>query len=279
MDVDKRLLIIGEIKHWRKHKLLPEQYCDFLLNLYRTDREAEEDDRNSTGPSVLPGKSGIRTVAWLGGIVCLGLLAIVLAKFSQLGLPLQIGISLLFVVCCYGISLMRRNRSPLLSLGLGGMGSLALLLAGMYILQISGIDEPGYYVLYIGLCGLVWLLLGIAGKTSVLQLCGWVAILFAYGWLLNRMVSEWNWGILQLSWVPLGLLFGWIGWLVHHQSKRSATVMLLVGAILWFAPEIHGLIALTSDTSALLILAILLKGVIGVGAAILLRKKWIEWVV
>ena len=26
--------IVKEIEHWQRSKLLPEQYCDFLLNLY-----------------------------------------------------------------------------------------------------------------------------------------------------------------------------------------------------------------------------------------------------
>ena len=34
MDAEKRKMIVREIDHWRRSKLLPEHYCDFLMNLY-----------------------------------------------------------------------------------------------------------------------------------------------------------------------------------------------------------------------------------------------------
>jgi len=37
MDPNQKRIIVREIEMWRKNRLLPEQYCDFLLNLYMDD--------------------------------------------------------------------------------------------------------------------------------------------------------------------------------------------------------------------------------------------------
>jgi hypothetical protein len=39
LDNEKRNLVVKEIEAWRRSKLLPEQYCDFLQNLYLDDSE------------------------------------------------------------------------------------------------------------------------------------------------------------------------------------------------------------------------------------------------
>ncbi|MFD1904811.1 hypothetical protein ACFSQ7_13340 [Paenibacillus rhizoplanae] len=44
MNLEKRDTILREIQYWRRSKLLPEQYCDFLTNLY--DDQAEVEDSN-----------------------------------------------------------------------------------------------------------------------------------------------------------------------------------------------------------------------------------------
>lgn len=31
---DRKLIIIKEIKHWKRNQLLPNRYCDFLIALY-----------------------------------------------------------------------------------------------------------------------------------------------------------------------------------------------------------------------------------------------------
>jgi len=40
MDQQRRKVIVQEIEYWHKSKLLPDHYCDFLLNLY-----AEQDEQ------------------------------------------------------------------------------------------------------------------------------------------------------------------------------------------------------------------------------------------
>ncbi|MGD6818133.1 hypothetical protein [Metabacillus sp. 84] len=50
MNMDRKKIIIDEIRHWKSSKLLPDTYCDFLLALY-TEGEQENDAkrRKKTG--------------------------------------------------------------------------------------------------------------------------------------------------------------------------------------------------------------------------------------
>ena len=42
MEDDRRIaIIINEIKYWKQHRLLPEQYCDYLLALYTEGGDEE----------------------------------------------------------------------------------------------------------------------------------------------------------------------------------------------------------------------------------------------
>ncbi|MDX8045961.1 hypothetical protein SH601_08135 [Gracilibacillus sp. S3-1-1] len=48
MEDERKKIIINEIKHWRAHQLLPQQYCDFLLALYTEGQEEEENKKQKT---------------------------------------------------------------------------------------------------------------------------------------------------------------------------------------------------------------------------------------
>ncbi|RPF55606.1 hypothetical protein [Aquisalibacillus elongatus] len=44
MDIERKDLIVDEIKYWKQTKLLPEHYCDFLIMLYTEGEGVEEQD-------------------------------------------------------------------------------------------------------------------------------------------------------------------------------------------------------------------------------------------
>lgn len=49
MGIERKEIIINEIKHWKETKLLPERYCDFLLMLY-TQGEDQQETTNTSKP-------------------------------------------------------------------------------------------------------------------------------------------------------------------------------------------------------------------------------------
>ncbi|WP_411953465.1 hypothetical protein ACKXGF_09205 [Alkalibacillus sp. S2W] len=46
MNDERDKVIIDEIKHWKQSKLLPAEYCDFLLALYTFGEGVEEDEKS-----------------------------------------------------------------------------------------------------------------------------------------------------------------------------------------------------------------------------------------
>lgn len=50
--MERKKIIISEIKYWKENRLLPEQYCNFLLSLY-TEGEETEDIQNSKSKSAI----------------------------------------------------------------------------------------------------------------------------------------------------------------------------------------------------------------------------------
>jgi len=42
MAIDKKQIIISEIRYWKTNKLLPEHYCDFLITLYAQGEDPDE---------------------------------------------------------------------------------------------------------------------------------------------------------------------------------------------------------------------------------------------
>ena len=44
MNVNRKQIIISEIKHWKQSKLLPGHYCDFLITLYAQGEDDTEDE-------------------------------------------------------------------------------------------------------------------------------------------------------------------------------------------------------------------------------------------
>lgn len=42
MNKERKQIVLKEIKYWKDHRLLPEQYCDFLLSLYTEGSEKEQ---------------------------------------------------------------------------------------------------------------------------------------------------------------------------------------------------------------------------------------------
>ena len=57
MKAERRTIIVREIEHWRRSKLLPDHYCDFLLNLYADPVLAPKSDNEEEPPQHLVGKA------------------------------------------------------------------------------------------------------------------------------------------------------------------------------------------------------------------------------
>ncbi|OQP05829.1 hypothetical protein B1690_12065 [Geobacillus sp. 46C-IIa] len=112
MNRRRRETIIREIEYWKRSRLLPEQYCDFLLALY-----TEGDGRPRSRP-----RPGL-----LAGGLCLLLPATALAiYFTELSFVLQTLLLSLFLAACLLLVWRWREERQLLHFPLIGSAWLLL---------------------------------------------------------------------------------------------------------------------------------------------------------
>ncbi|MEI7026710.1 hypothetical protein [Paenibacillus sp. y28] len=275
MDSEKRKLIVREIEHWRRSKFLPEQYCDFLLNLYR-DQETEPE------PKVFGvSKSSIVGSSWKKWMLVLASAAVTtyfVLHFNTFQFPMQIGTCVAFMLVCYLFSFLKRSRSPITANVLAGIGSVLALFAGIKLVEEASLSEAVSLPLMISACSLLWMAVGLAGRMGLFHFCGWAGLAVTYAYFLDKHMVSFSWLQVELAWVPIGAIMLWIGWLLQHRTKPVASVLFLAGGLYEFAPELYA--AVYSSEGASAVLAVLLAVKIGVAGILLYttRKTWIEWV-
>lgn len=280
MNEERRQTIVKEIDYWSRSKLLPQQYCDFLLNLY-VDPDQEEDPKKRQASSRGIGKAVMAASQasgkqWLLTFGFFTLISLVVLYFNAFHPLLQIGVVASAVVISLIISQRVRKRNEATGLVIGGVGMLLMLGAGMYILNFHGVEEWYWQASLLGFCSVFWIVYGISARIHILHLCGWVASLLVYAWLLSRLTDSPAWYGIQLYWLPLSGLFGWASWFVHQWSKPVSAVLFVTCALVWFMPELYAML-FTLETDWLQ-LQLLIKIALGGILLFAMRKKWIVWV-
>ncbi|MWC27480.1 hypothetical protein [Paenibacillus sp. MMS18-CY102] len=275
MDQQRRKIIVQEIEQWQKSKLLPDRYCDFLLNLYLEEPEQKQPDRLSGRAATAAMRASGKQ--WLFTIAFFSLICFVVLHFNAFHPLLQIGVSVVSfaLLLIYGQRIRKRNEAA--GLAIIGFDMLGLLGIGTYLLKQNEWDNWGAKAgLLIG-CSLLWIVYGIWSRMSLLHLAGWAAIVLLYAWALSRRDMEPAWYEVQLYWVPITFVFAWFSWFVQRWSRPVAMVLFVVGCLIWFMPELYGTLFVDIDLSWS---QLLLFAKIAIGGSLLfaLRKQWIAWV-
>lgn len=275
MNEERRKIIIREIDYWQRNKLLPDQYCDFLMNLYMSDEELERRASGWTRRAVsAAGRAGGKQ--WILAFGSFSLICLVMLYFSAFHPVLQTALILLAVVLLLFFGLRQRRKSEPAGLTLIGLGMLTLLGAGIYMLVLHGLDKPLWVSLLLTGCGLFWIVFGIAARFPALHFCGWAAVFLVYAMLLARGNEQPAWYEVQLFWVPAAFAFGWFSWFVHRWSKPSSAVLFAAAALLWFMPEVYA--AFLLGQPAWIQFALIAKIVLGGSVIFALRRQWTVWV-
>ncbi|MCL6458955.1 MAG: hypothetical protein K6T85_13190 [Gorillibacterium sp.] len=273
METDKRKVIIHEIEYWRKNRLLPEQYCDFLQNLYRESGDNQE--KRVLGVSAGQIKEA-KPLTWILIMTLLGIIFYVGFYFTSFPFPMQILLIALTVLLFYTFGVKKRVKQPTASFSYLWAGALVVPTAGFYFILEHG-RQPSALALLLGVSALLWIVTGVLSKFASFHFCGWIVVAVLYGWMLNQFIPEPGLITLQLYWVPMGTIIAWLGFLLRVRSQYNGWVLIAVGALMWIGPEVYGM-ALTGIADGLLqvILAVKL-----LASAVLLystRRKWTEWV-
>lgn len=273
-DDDKRKFIVNEIEAWRRSKLLPEHYCDFLQNLYLDDlnerpKGALQNAVHHIGKA--PGKK------WFLVFGIFVLICIVVLHFSVFPLALQIGIVGLTTTGFVALAGACRENRPVQALLSMGAGMIFLFGAGAAILQLHGWTEGFGPIALLAICSVMCIGCGLIVRLALVHWFGWLAIAALYMRLLLTEIRDPSWGETQLFWIPAALLFVWLAWYLHVRFQSVGAVLFGTGILLWFMPELH---AAVSNVDPQWVQAGLLGKTLVAGFGMYrLRKRWMEWVV
>ncbi|AOZ94586.1 hypothetical protein [Paenibacillus crassostreae] len=271
MKQERKKIIIDEIEHWRQSRLLPDQYCDFLSNLYQEPKNMKS--HSLTLATLRNGNSK----PWFLAFGIISFICFIGFYFSSFSLSLQIATLVIMVVVCYLFAGIYNNRSRMISLILAGAGSLLMLVLGVWIIALHSMYEELWSMVLVTSCGLIWLLIGYILRIGILHYCGIGGWLLLYAVVFVRQLPAISWGELQALWIPLVLLFIGLSGLLHKYKKMLSQVYFSVGLSIWFMPEID-LILLRHQMPSDIVLLCVFKLAVALFLLFIFRKKWIVWV-
>lgn len=167
MDDHRRKIITNEIKYWKQNRLLPEHYCDFLLNLYT--------EGSSEAPSTL-GKRQSRMKA-LVSFILIGLLSlsVFLFYFTELSLFLQTALITFFGISTLSLALYLFKKSffdliPLLA------SALLILIISVQAVEIILPNQPASLYIVTALNCLLWIAAGMKWTMVSFKLSGIIGL-------------------------------------------------------------------------------------------------------
>lgn len=270
---DKRKALIAEIEAWRRNKLLPEHYCDFLINLYLDD--VNERPKGAVGNAVrkIGQASGKQ---WLLSFTIFTFICFIVLYFSAFPLALQIGITGIVTAALIGFAGKLQERSPRRAMTMAGTGCFFLLGTGYSICLLHGWTSDAALIGLLSICAVIWIVSGIALNALLIHGFGWIAAIAVYALLLSKQVPDPTWFEVQIFWLPAALLFGWLSWFVHVRFKPISTVLFGTGLLLWFMPEVYS--ALYHIDEQWIQIELIVKIVVAGILMFRLRKHWMEWV-
>lgn len=273
-DEEKRSLIVKEIEAWRQSKLLPEQYCDFLQNIYLDDLNERPKGFMGTTLKKIERATGKQWLLTFGSFT---LICFVVLHFSAFPLALQIGLSAFVAASFVLFGARKRKGNQMQGMLYIGAGNAFLAAAGYSVVQLNGWYDSSGIVWLLGLCAVTWISLGLLLRFALLHWFGWMAVTILYASLLSQHTSNPSWLEVQVFWIPAALLFGWLSWFFHIRITSIGAVLFATALLLWFMPEVYS--AFYSINIELIQIELLAKIVVAGVGMFRLRKQWMEWVV
>jgi len=181
MANSKKKIILNEILFWKQNKLLPDQYCDFLMTLYSEGNEIELEEDISHKKSIIAKekRNRLKLLLFLGMLSVVLLAALFLVSELTWLVAIVVGaIAIILMVMAYRFAKKKEMLAPILHI------SSALLLFGISVKISKEYFFENQIVLYalLILNCLLWLFTGYKFKLMYFTISGVLGLLVLIGY-------------------------------------------------------------------------------------------------
>ncbi|MFE4812247.1 hypothetical protein ACFQ9Y_13895 [Peribacillus simplex] len=175
MDEMRKKIIIQEINSWKESRMLPEQYCNYLLALYcQGELPPSKSNKNESK------KNDIFTGVLLGALFAF---IVFLNYFTEIPIRMQMLMTTISILV-FCLAVRRFNgRKTIIQMSLMGM-ALSLLLLTVSFAEFMAPGKVGIFYIFLFInCGL-WILMGIKMKLLHFSIAGGLGALVTLYFLL-----------------------------------------------------------------------------------------------
>ena len=159
MNESRKQIIINEIIYWKKNRMLPEHYCDFLLALYTKGNGLQDQSE----------KSRLRkNILLLFILIPIG---IFLFYFTELSLTLQIVFGLFLIIMGILLTFYSAKRGMLFQIPLI-MTAFLLLFVSVQITVIHTSDDSFMLYIVLAINCFIWIFTGLKLKQIYFTISG-----------------------------------------------------------------------------------------------------------
>ena len=159
MNESRKQIIINEIIYWKKNRMLPEHYCDFLLALYTKGNGLQDQSQ----------KSRLRKNILL--LLILIPIGIFLFYFTELSLTLQIVFGFILIIMGILLSFYSAKRGMLFQIPLI-MTAFLLLFVSVQITIIHTSDDSFMLYIVLAINCFIWIFTGLKLKQIYFTISG-----------------------------------------------------------------------------------------------------------
>ncbi len=178
--MDRKKIIINEIKYWKKNRLLPEQYCNFLLTLY-----TEGEDTGNNEKAMKPSKySQLTSILFMMiGMTLLGLtfLVIYFTDFSPL---LQTGSILILSILMFYLAFFSKSLEQRFFHFFILLGALIVFLGTIHVVNFLFPQQPNAIIAAVFFTCIAWLFVGKKYKLKYFTISGAIGFIIAFYFLV-----------------------------------------------------------------------------------------------
>lgn len=181
--MERKKIIVDEIKYWKNSRLLPEHYCNFLLTLYTGGLDSDTEDVKSQQKKVNSNQLALLVFTTIGlAIFGLTFLVIYFTNFSPL---MQMTIVLFFSAVMFALGKQVKKYDVRFVHLYILMNVLMLFLATIHIVGFIFPDQPGAIMWAVIFTCMAWLVVGKKYNLKYLIFSGAIGLLVVIYFLLS----------------------------------------------------------------------------------------------